>query len=134
LFVYFFTAIITFLWGKMTMFGKMFEIGSLMKQAHEFGGKVQEMNDKLKQLRIRGSAAGGLVVVDVNGLQEMVACRIDPALFQRGDVELLEELIVTATNDAIEESRQQQAESMKSLTDGMNIGHLTETLGKIIPQ
>jgi DNA-binding YbaB/EbfC family protein len=116
------------------MFGKMFELGSLMKQAHEFGGKVQEMNDKLKQLRVQGSSAGGLVTVDVNGLQEMVACRIDPALFQQGDVELLEELIMAATNNAVDESRQQQAESMKSLTDGMNLGNLTETLGKIIPQ
>ncbi|MDR1963432.1 MAG: YbaB/EbfC family nucleoid-associated protein [Planctomycetaceae bacterium] len=116
------------------MFGKMFEIGSLMKQAHEFSGKIQEMNDRLKHLRIQGSAAGGLVLVDVNGLQEMVSCRIDPALFQQGDVELLEELIVTATNNATESSRQQQAESMKSLTEGMNLGNLTETLEKIMPQ
>jgi DNA-binding YbaB/EbfC family protein len=116
------------------MFGKMFELGSLMKQAHEFSGKVHEMNDKLRQLRIQGAAGGGLVVVDVNGLQEMVSCRIDPALFQQKDSELLEELIVAAANDAIDESRHQQAESMKSLTEGMDITSLSDALGKILPQ
>ena len=116
------------------MFGKMFELGSLMKQAQQFGGKVQEMNDKLKQLRITGSAAGGLVRVEMNGLQEMLACKIDPALFEQNDAELLEELIVAATNEAVGESRRRQAETMQSLTEGIDLGSLGETLGKIIPQ
>ncbi len=110
------------------MFGKLFELGSLMKQAQEFGGKVHEMNDKLRQLRIKGTAGGGMVDVEVNGLQEMVSCRLDPALFQQKDAELLEDLIVAATNNAIEESRVKQAESMRSLTEGMDLGSLTEMM------
>ena len=86
------------------MFGKLFEIGSLMKQAQQFGGKVQEM----------------------------ISCKIDPALFQKGDVELLEDLIVGATNEAVEESRRQQMESMRSLSEGMDLGALGDTLGKMI--
>ena len=113
------------------MLGKIFELGSLLKQAHEFGGKVNEMNDKLRQLRIKGSAGGGMVDVEVNGLQEMVSCRVDPALFQQADPELLEDLIVAATNDAIEESRIKQAESMRSLAEGVDIGALTESLTKM---
>ncbi len=113
------------------MFGKIFELGSLMKQAQEFGGKVHEMNDKLRQLRVKGSAGGGMVDVEVNGLQEMVSCKIDPALFQQKDPELLEDLIVAAMNDAIEESRTKQAEQMRSLTEGMDLGALTESLGKL---
>lgn len=116
------------------MFGKLFELGSLMKQAQQFGGKVQEINEKLKLLRIEGDAAGGLVRVEVNGLQEMISCKIDPALFGRGDAELTEELILTAVNAAIEESRRRQAESMQSLTEGVDLGSLGENLGNIMPR
>jgi len=114
------------------MFGKMLELGSLMKQAREFGGRVQEMNEKLKDLRVEGSAAGGLVTVSVNGLQELVSCKIDPAMFQQGDAELLEELIITAVNDAVEEARVQQAETMQSLTGGMDMGGLSGILEKLV--
>ena len=114
------------------MFGKMFELGSLMKQAREFGGRFQEMNDKLKELRVEGSAAGGLVTVSVNGLQELVACKIDPGMFQQGDVELLEELIVTAVNDAVDESRTQQAETMKSLAENVDMSGLSGILEKLV--
>ncbi|MDR3232619.1 MAG: YbaB/EbfC family nucleoid-associated protein [Planctomycetaceae bacterium] len=125
--------------GKATlnyskMFGKIFELGSLVKQANEFGGKMREMSEKLKDVRVEGSAAGGLVTVTVNGLQEVVSCKIDPAVFQQGDAELLEELVVDAVNDAVEESRSKQAESMHGLTEGIDISSLTETLGKIMPK
>jgi DNA-binding YbaB/EbfC family protein len=114
------------------MFGKMLELGSLMKQAREFGGRVQEMNEKLKELRVEGTAAGGLVTVSVNGLQELVACKIDPGVFQQGDAELLEELIVTAVNNAIDESRSQQAETMQSLTQNVDMSGLAGIIEKLV--
>jgi len=114
------------------MFGKMFELGSLMKQAREFGGRVQEMNEQLKDIRVEGSAAGGLVTVCVNGLQELVSCKIDPCVFQQGDAELLEELIVTAVNEAVEEARAQQAETMQSLAGGMDMGSLSGIIEKLV--
>ena len=115
------------------MFGKMLELGSLMKHAREFGGRVQEMNEKLKDLRAEGSAAGGLVTACINGLQELVSCKIDPCLLEQGgDAELLEELIVTAVNDAVEEARAQQAETMQSLAGGMDMGGLSGILEKLV--
>ena len=114
------------------MLGKMFELGSLMKQAREIGGRMQEMNEKLRETRVEGNAGGGLVTATVNGLQELIACRIDPSLFQQGDAELLEDLIVTAVNDAIEEARAQQAESMQSLAGGMDLGSLSGMLEKLV--
>ena len=112
------------------MIGKLFEMGSLMKQAREFGGRVQEMNEKLKDMRASGSAAGGLVTVNVNGLQELVSCKIDPCVFQQGDAELLEELVVAAVNDAIDESRAQQAESMRSLAGDVDMSGLAGIIEK----
>ena len=114
------------------MIGKIFELGSLMKQAREFGGRVQEMNEKLRELRVSGTAAGGLVTVSVNGLQELVSCKIDPCVFQQGDAELLEELIVTAVNDAIDEARSQQTESMQSLAGDVDMGGLSNIIEKFI--
>ena len=108
------------------------EFGSLMKQAREFGGRVQEMNEKLKDMRVEGSAAGGLVTVCVNGLQELVSCKIDPCIFQQGDTELLEELIVTAVNEAVEEARTSQAETMQSLAGNVDMGGLTSILEKLV--
>ncbi len=116
------------------MFGKIFELGSLMQQARQFGGKIQEMNDKLRQLRATGSAGGGMVTVEMNGLQEMLACRIDPALFRQEDAELLEELVVVATNEAVEQSRRFQAETMQSLTEGVDLGSLGDMLGGVMKQ
>lgn len=116
------------------MFGKIFEIGSLVKHAGDIGGKMREMNEKLKEVRIAGSAAGGLVIVTVNGLQEIVSCKIDPAVFQQGDAELLEELVVDAVNAAVDESRDKQAETMHGLAEGFDISALSETLGKMMPK
>ena len=113
------------------MFGKILELGSLMKHAHEFGGRMHEMNEKLKDLRAEGIAAGGLVIICVNGLQEIVSCKIDPSIFQQGDAELLEELIVNALNDAIDESRNLQAETMRSLTENVDMGSLTGIIEKL---
>ena len=114
------------------MFGKMLEIGSLVKQAREFGGRMNEMNEKLKELRAEGNAGGGLVTVNVNGLQELVTCKIDPCLFQQGDAELLEELIVTAVNNAIDEARSKQAETMQALTSDVDMSSLTNILEKLV--
>ena len=114
------------------MFEKMMELGSLMKHAREFGGRMHEMNEKLKDLRVEGSAAGGLVTVSVNGLQELVSCKIDPGLFQQGDAELLEELIVNAVNDAVDESRTQQAKTMQSLTENVDMGSLSGIIEKLV--
>ncbi|MCL2742847.1 MAG: YbaB/EbfC family nucleoid-associated protein [Planctomycetaceae bacterium] len=112
----------------------MFELGSLMKQAQEMSGKLQEMSGKLKELRVSGSSMGGMVTVEMNGMQEMIHCKIDPALIAKGDAELLEELIVSAVNEAVNESRRVSAESMSSLSEGMDMGALGQALNGLMPK
>jgi len=114
------------------MIGKMFELGSLMKQAREIGGRMQDMNERLRELRVEGIGGGGLVTISVNGLQEVVDCKIDPSLFEQGDAELLEDLIVSAVNDAIEESRMQQAESMQTLAGDMDMSGIANIIEKFV--
>ncbi|HBT76384.1 MAG TPA: YbaB/EbfC family nucleoid-associated protein [Planctomycetaceae bacterium] len=110
------------------MFNGLFDIASVMKQAREFGGKMQDIQERLKDVHVKGTAGAGLVEVGMNGLQEMLSCKIDPTLFAKNDPEFLEELIAAAVNEAVAESRGKHAEMMQSLTAGMNLPGMQDVL------
>jgi len=69
--------------------------------------------------------------VEVNGVGEVLKCRIDPSLLQDSDRELLEDLLPAAVNDALAKSRQLHAEAMKSLAGGMNLPGLDSALAEL---
>ena len=103
------------------MFKELSQLASLVKQAQGMSGKVQEMKDRLASLRSEGQAGGGMVSVEVNGQNKLVRCRIDAALMQSGDREMLEELVCAATNQALDKIRETQTSELQKLTGGMNI-------------
>jgi nucleoid-associated protein EbfC len=103
------------------MFKGLSNLTSLFKQAQELGGRMRQMNEDLKSQKAVGSAGGAMVEVEVNGLMEVLACRIQPQLFQEGDRELIEDLITAATNQALAKARELHAEAMKQLSGNMNI-------------
>jgi nucleoid-associated protein EbfC len=111
--------------------GNLANIGALMKQAQEMGGKVQALNDDLKTKRATGAAGGGLIEVDVNGLSEVLAVRIDPTLVERGDREMIEDLLPAAFNAAQQKAKRLHAEAMESLAGGMQIPGLQEALAQL---
>lgn len=113
------------------MFKGLGDIASLMKQASEMKGRMSEMQDKLAQLRIKGSAGGGMVSIEVNGKHDVLGCVIDESLLSAGDREMLEDLIVSAMNDAMNRSRQAAADSMQDLTGGMNIPGLENAMSQL---
>ena len=78
----------------------MKNLGQLMKQAQEMQAKMAEMQESLGQIEIEGVAGAGLVKVTLNGKGEMRRLRIDPTLANPDEVEILEDLIVAAHNDA----------------------------------
>ena len=78
----------------------MKNLGQLMKQAQEMQSKMAEMQESLGQMDIEGVAGAGLVKVTLNGKGEMRRLRIDPTLANPDEVEILEDLIVAAHNDA----------------------------------
>ena len=114
------------------MFKGLSGIGSLLKQAQEMGGRMQEINEELKTRRATGSAGGEMVTVEVNGLNEVLGCRIDQQLIDAGDRELLEDLIASAVNQALAKAKELHAEAMKSLTGGMQIPGLDEAIGNLM--
>ena len=91
---------------------------------HQFGGRVKEMNEKCREIKASGTAGAGLVRVEVNGLFEILNCTIDPTVFKQGDAELLEDLIITAVNEAMDQAREKQSEMMRSLAGSMEIPEL----------
>jgi DNA-binding YbaB/EbfC family protein len=105
-------------------------IGSLMKQAQEMSGRMQAMQDELRAKRATGTAGGGLIEVDVNGLAEVLAVRIDPTLIAKQDREMIEDLLPAAFNAAQQKARQMHAEAMQAIAGGLPIGGLQDALSQ----
>lgn len=99
----------------------MKNIGQLMKQAQQMQQKMSEMQQKMEQTEITGAAGAGLVQVTINGKSEMRALKIDPSLVDPAEVEVLEDLIVAAFNDAKAKLETQMADEMNKVTGGLNI-------------
>jgi hypothetical protein len=112
------------------MFKGFGDIASIMKQAQQMGTKMQALNDELRTKRTAGNAGGGLIEVEVNGLAEVLAVRIDPSLIEKGDREMIEDLLPAAFNAAQQKAKQLHAEAMQQLTGGLNLPGLEDALGQ----
>lgn len=113
------------------MFGSLGNMAALIKQAQQIGGRLEGLNQDLRSRRAIGSAGGGLVEIEVNGLLDVLRCSIDPSLFEQQDRELLEDLVRGATNQAIAKGRQLHADAVKSLAGGIELPGMDEMLAKI---
>jgi len=111
--------------------GNLANIGALMKQAQEMGGKMQAIQDELKTKKTTGAAGGGLVEVDVNGLSEILAVRIDPALVEKGEREMIEDLLPAAINAAQSKAKQLHAEALQGLAGGLPLGNFADILSQL---
>ena len=78
----------------------MKDIMGMMKQVQQMQSKMQDMQNELAEMEIEGQSGGGLVTVTLNGKSEMRSVKIDPSLAVPDEVEILEDLIVAATQDA----------------------------------
>ncbi|MEH6752737.1 MAG: YbaB/EbfC family nucleoid-associated protein [Alphaproteobacteria bacterium] len=99
----------------------MKNLGNLMKQAQEMQAKMAEMQDRLAELTVEGVSGGGMVTITLSGKSEMKGIRIDPALLNGEEGEILEDLIVAAHADAKSKAEQRTADEMKELTGGLNL-------------
>jgi DNA-binding YbaB/EbfC family protein len=106
-------------------------LASLMKQAQEMSGRMQGLADELRGKRVVGSAGGGLVEIEANGVSEVLGCRIDPTLLKESERELLEDLVAAAVNQALEKAKQLHAESLRNMTGNMEIPGLDDVVEKL---
>jgi nucleoid-associated protein EbfC len=99
----------------------MKNLGQLMKQAQEMQARMQAMQEKLGEFEQEGASGGGMVKVVVNGKGQMRRVTIDPALADPKEIEVLEDLIVAAFNDAKAKVEAHVAEEMQKFTGGLNL-------------
>lgn len=102
----------------------MLNIQGLMKQAQMMQKKMQETQEKLAQTEVEGTAANGMVSITLNGKSEMKKLSIDKSLVSADDVEMLEDLIMVAYNNAHDKVESITEEGMKEATGGVNLGGL----------
>ena len=97
----------------------MKNLGQLMKQAQEMQSRMQELQAKLGELELEGAAGGGMVKVTLNGKGEARRIKLDAALLDARESEVLEDLLVAAFNDAKAKIEARAAEEMQKLTGGL---------------
>lgn len=93
----------------------------LLRQAQAMQGKMTAMQQELAGKSVEGSSGGGMVRVVCNGKQEIVSVAIDKSVVDPEDVEMLQDLVTAAVNDALRLSRELAAKDLASLTGGINI-------------
>jgi DNA-binding YbaB/EbfC family protein len=99
----------------------MKNIGQIMKQAQQMQTKMAELQEQLAGLEVSGSAGGGMVQVTMSGKGELRGVKIDPTLANPDDVEVLEDLIMAAANDAKSKVEVRVQEEMQKLTGGLEL-------------
>ncbi len=97
------------------------DMGQLMKQAQQFQAKMAKMQEEVGTRTVEASAGGGMVSVVANGKQEIISVHIDQEVIDPDDVEMLQDLIMAAVNDALSRARTMMNEEMGKLTKGLNI-------------
>ena len=95
--------------------------GNILKQAQEMHSKISRLQEEMAGKTVEASSGGGMVNVVMNGKQEVLSIRIDPEVVNREDVDMLQDLIGAAVNEAIRKSQEMMAEEMKKITGGLSI-------------
>lgn len=96
-------------------------MAQLMKQANQMQMKMKKLQDELALKTYIGTAGGGAVKVTVSGDNAVKAIEIQDDVFKSGDKEMLQDLIMAATNDGLKVAKETSAKEMEKITGGMNI-------------
>ncbi len=113
------------------MFKGITNLAGLLKQAQQVSSRLQQVNDELKNRRAIGRAGGDMVEVEVNGLGQVLRVTLDPALVDRKDREMLEDLIPAATNQALAKAKELHADVLRGVAGGMELPGLEEAISKV---
>ncbi len=99
----------------------MKNIAGLMKQAAQMQKKMEEMQARLEATELEGTSGAGMVTVRLNGKGQMRGIRIDPKLADPDEMEMLQDLVVAAHDDAKRKIEAAAAQEMEKITGGMNL-------------
>ncbi|MEI7884504.1 MAG: YbaB/EbfC family nucleoid-associated protein [Clostridia bacterium] len=96
-------------------------MNKLMKQAQKMQADMARLQGELENKEFEVSSGGGMVTVRVNGKQDVLSLKINPECVDPNDVEMLEDLVLAAIQDAINQSKEEVAQEMSKVTGGMKI-------------
>jgi len=96
-------------------------MGNLMKQAQKLQSKMLKLQGELAEKTVETTSGGGMVKVVANGRQQIVSIQIEEEVIDPDDVEMLQDLILAAINDALTKSQEMVSGEMSKLTGGINI-------------
>ena len=96
-------------------------LGNILKQAQQMHSKISQLQEEMAAKTVEASSGGGMVTIVMNGKQEILSLRIDPEVVNREEVEMLQDLIAAAMNEAIRKSHEMMTEEMKKVTGGLSI-------------
>ena len=100
-------------------------LGSIMKQAQQLQEQMTKLNSELEGRSVEASVGGGMVTAVANGRQEILSIKIAPAAVDPADVGMLEDLVASAVNEALRQSRDLMQQELGKLTGGLRIPGLT---------
>ena len=96
----------------------------MMKQAQKMQQDLLKMQQEMEEKQYEATAGGGVITAVVSGKRELVRVTIDPEAVDPDDVEMLQDMVVAAANEALRKADAEQAASMSKLTGGLNLGGL----------
>ena len=107
--------------GGMPMMGGMNQM-QMMKQAQKMQQDLLKMQEELEQAEYTATAGGGVVSATVSGKRQLTALEIDPEAVDPEDVEMLQDLVLSAVNEALRQADEAMEQSMGAVTGGLNLG------------
>lgn len=92
-----------------------------VRQAQQLQNKIKKLQEELSERTYEGSSGGGAITVTVKGENTLVSVAIQEDIFKSGDVEILQDLILTAANEALRKAKETNSAEMEKVTGGMNM-------------
>ncbi|MEK7271512.1 MAG: YbaB/EbfC family nucleoid-associated protein [Nitrospirota bacterium] len=105
-------------------------IGDLMRQAKKMQQEMAKIQEETKKKTVEASAGGGMVTVTANGGMEILSIKIEREVVNPDDIEMLQDLIIAAANEALRRAQQMVSEEMSKVTGGLNLPGVGNLLGQ----
>ena len=96
-------------------------MGNMMKQAQKLQAQMLKLQEEMAAKTVETSAGGGMVKVVANGKQQIISIQIEKEVVDPEDIEMLQDLVLSAVNEALTKSQEMVAAEMSKLTGGLNI-------------
>ena len=106
---------------KVLMSNPFGNMGNMLKQAQQLQSQMKKIQEELEHKTVEASSGGGMVTVKVNGRQEILSVIIDPEIMKQNDIEMLQSLVMAATNEALNQSQTVAQNEIEKLTGGLNL-------------